>query len=342
MKENSGKNEGTVDGVERASFDSNNGKAPRKHRCYMCRNENVSIIRNKLRHNINRNVIKCNSCEVVYLEPREDDLRNYYREAYKTRYSGVIGGSLSSKENFRLSLPLQQGRINEIKHLISPATVALDIGCSAGFFLYALKDYVHDCIGIEYNEEDAQFVERELGIKIYREPIEHTDVPHESFDLITLFQVLEHIEDPLGFLKTVSKYLKPDGYICIEVPNIGDALISIYHVESYADFWFREPHVFYFSPRTLLMLLEKSGFTGIVKTTQNYSILNHMNWIMKGEPQPDFSVGKGEPKLLDGDTVDNGIAAELNLWIQRMDKEYKEFLTKHGLGENVLYIGQKN
>ncbi|MBL7074374.1 class I SAM-dependent methyltransferase [candidate division KSB1 bacterium] len=309
--------------------------------CYLCGNRGMELIRERLRHNIKRDVLRCKSCGIVYLEPKDDDLEDYYRKDYTKTYTGVIGGRLSSKEHFDMSLPFQQARVNEIKHILSPTMTALDIGCSAGFFLYTLKDYIGDCVGIEFNRDDAYFVEHELNIKVYQDSLEHTGIPFESFDLITAFQVLEHIEDPLNFLATVMKYLKPDGYLCIEVPNIRDPLISIYNIQSYTDFWFREPHIFYYSEETLSMTLERAGFIGNTKTIQNYSFLNHMNWICKNEPQKDFRMGMSKPKLVTSESADETISNELNVWIEKVDEEYKEILTKHGFGENILYIGQK-
>lgn len=311
-------------------------------KCYLCSQNDLKIIRTKLRHDISRNVLKCQACGIVYLEPKGSDLKEYYQQDYRKLYAPVIGKESSSAEIFNIYFPYQKARINEIKHILNPMMKALDVGCSAGHFLYALKEHVQECVGIEFNKKDAEFVNQKLGIKTYTEPIQNTDIPLEYFDLITAYQVLEHIDDPVGFLTTVYKYLKPDGVLCVEVPNIQDTLISVYNNEPYADFWFREPHIFYFSPKTLSTILEHSGFSGTIKTVQTYNFLNHLNWILTGKPQNDADTGISQPRLVnDVNTVNPAIKKEFNIWIQKVDEEYKRLLNKHDLGESILFIGKK-
>lgn len=310
--------------------------------CYLCEKPNLKIIRTKLRHDIKRNVLQCQHCGIVYLEPKKEDLAEFYKKDYRKLYTPVIGKVLNSKESFDIYLPFQQARLDLIKEKLNPGMKALDIGCSSGHFLYTLKPYVKEVIGIEFNREDADFVERVLGIKVYTNSIENTDIPLEYFDLITAFQVLEHIDKPLEFLKTISKYLKPGGLLYIEIPNINDALISLYNLESYQDFWFREPHIFYYSPQTLSLLLKRAGFRGRVNTIQSYNFLNHMNWMLAGIPQKSIDIGMSEPVLVSNNSLtDNEIKNTLNTFIQRVDKEYKMILEKYNLGNTIVFIGKK-
>ena len=65
----------------------------------------------------------------------------------------------------------------------------------------------------------------------------------KKFDIIFLFHVLEHIQNPKNFLLEIKKHLKDSGTIYLEVPNIDDALYSIYNLKSYKEFYFRLPHV---------------------------------------------------------------------------------------------------
>lgn len=310
--------------------------------CYLCEKPNLKIIRTKLRHDIKRNVLQCQHCGIVYLEPKKEDLAEFYKKDYRKLYTPVIGEVLNSKESFDIYLPFQQARLDLIKEKLNLEMKALDIGCSSGHFLYTLKPYVKEVIGIEFNREDADFVERVLGIKVYTSSIENTDIPLEYFDLITAFQVLEHIDKPLEFLKTISKYLKPGGLLYIEIPNINDALISLYNLECYQDFWFREPHIFYYSPETLSLLLGKAGFRGCVKTIQAYNFMNHINWMLAGIPQKSIDIGMSEPVLVSNNSLtDNEIKNTLNTFIQRVDKEYKAILEKYSMGNFIVFVGNK-
>ena len=329
---------GTND-LEKMELNVNGASALMK--CYLCGRDNLGVIRTKLRYDVFRDVLRCQDCGITYLKPKDVDMKNYYNQNYRKLYTPIIGKTLSAREIFNFYLPYQQERIDEIKHILNPKMKVLDIGCSTGHFLYAMRDYVQECIGIEFNREDARFTNEELGIKTYTEPIQDTDIPLEYFDLVTVSQVLEHIDDPIGFLTTIYNYMKPDGFLYIEVPNIRDALIFVYNIESYADFWFREPHVFYFSPETLSMVLERSGFSGATKTVQGYNFINHINWILTGNPQESVDNGMSKPMLINSESVNPIIRTEFNNWIQEVDKEYKQLLNKHNLGENIIFIGKK-
>jgi len=309
--------------------------------CYLCGKSKLKIIREKLRYDIKRNVLQCQNCGIVYLEPKAENLENFYKEDYRKLYTPVIGKILESKQIFNIYLPFQQSKVDLIKDKLNLQMKALDIGCSTGHFLYTLRPYVKEVIGIEFNKENAEFVNKVLGIKVYTESVENTNIPLEHFDLITAFQVLEHIDEPLEFLRTISKYLKPDGSLFLEVPNIDDALMSLYGIESYGDFWFREPHIFNYSPKTLSLLLEKAGFGGEISTLQTYNLLNHINWILTGKPQGSVDIGTSVPSLITAGSVDAEIKSDLNSFIRKCDQEYRTILRKYNRGNSVVFIGRK-
>jgi len=195
--------------------------------------------------------------------------------------------------------------------------------------------------GLEFNLNDARFVREELGFEVYTEPIEKTPLPEAHFDVITAYDVLEHVDDPVSFLTALRKYLKPEGHICIQVPNIQDVLLSVYDIPAFGDFWFREVHLFNYSPKTLNMMLEKCGFKGTVQSVENYNILNHLNWLFTGEPQASMEVGMSQPVLVQNPDKKSAAADELNEWVIKIDAEYKALLNRHSLGDSILFIGTK-
>ena len=308
--------------------------------CYLCGASDPALVRDRLRHGIRRNVLSCKACGLVFLEPVDQDLRAYYEGEYRKLYSPVVGRKLSSREIFEMNLPHQQSRVDRIAHLLRPDTRVLDVGCSAGFFLHTLRPHVGECVGIEFNAEDAAFVSDELGIPAYTTPVEETDLDEGSFDLITAFHVVEHLEDPRAVLTTLRRYLKPGGHVVFEVPNVDDALLSVYRVEPYADFWYREPHLFNFSPRTFTELMRQSGYAGETFTIQRYSLVNHLNWILTGGPQASFRAGTETPRLAAEAGVDEDVAGEIDAFFARINEEYKSLLNRHGRGDCVVFIGQ--
>ena len=93
-------------------------------------------------------------------------------------------------------------------------------------FLHSLKGRVKQRVGLDISREYSNFAKKKCNIKVYTEPIEKAKIREAPFDLITCIQVLEHIENPLLFLKSIRKNLKPGGYLYIDVPNRPAALVS--------------------------------------------------------------------------------------------------------------------
>ncbi|MBX9977180.1 MAG: methyltransferase domain-containing protein, partial [Alphaproteobacteria bacterium] len=110
------------------------------------------------------------------------------------------------------------------------------------------------------------------------------DIKDEKFDLIVMFHVLEHLLDPVAFLKNVSCYLKEKGSIIVEVPNVDDALVSFYNINEFKDFYFCTAHVSYFSMKTLGNCLMESGLKGDIFPVQRYNLNNHLHWLMHKKP----------------------------------------------------------
>jgi len=309
--------------------------------CYFCGGKNLKVIRKRLRYNIRRDVLSCRKCGLVYLRPQKANFKEYYDKDYRKLYTPVIGKALSSKEIFETYLPSQKERIQKIRHILNPKMRVLDIGCSTGHFLYAIKKYVHECVGVELNSKNAEFARKKAGIKVYTEPVEKINFPKNYFDLICNFDTIEHVEDPVGFLKVINGLLKPGGHLFIETPNLDDSLISTYKIEPYCGFWFKEPHPFYFSPKTLGLFLKKTGFRGEIDTFQKYNLVNQINWIINKVPQSNFDISAGKPILLGDASANKRIKSDLNGWIQKADREYKTILEKHNIGDTIIFLGKK-
>lgn len=311
-------------------------------KCYLCGSNKLEIIHDHLRHGIKRNVLLCLSCGLNYLEPLDKDLQDYYAEKYRKEHSPKASEPVDSQTLFDIYLPFQAERVERLRPYIPDQNaVVLDVGCSAGHFLYAIKPFVGEVVGIEYNHANARFGRERLGFRIYMTPIEETNLPEGYFDLITVFHTLEHVADPLAFLKTIRRYLKPSGSLYVEVPNVDDALLSVYKIEPYPDFWYREPHLFNFSPSTLELLMAKAGFEGDILPVQRYGFVNHMHWILTGKPQSSAEIAMSTPLLVQDESVPASTRKRLNEWIKRVDAEYRSILKECGVSESIGFIAHQ-
>ena len=308
--------------------------------CYLCHAPSLEVIREKVRHDLRRNVLECGSCGLVYLEPNDESLEDYYAEDYRKKHSPVVGKALGSREIFETYRPYQPRRVERLRPFLAPDVRLLDVGSSAGHFLHAVQNEVGECVGVELNREEALFANEELGIHTVSEPLARCNLPRSSFDLITAFHVMEHVADPVGFARTIREFLAPGGHVYIEVPNIDDALLSLYSVDAYADFWYRAPHLFNFSADTLTRVMREAGFEGEVSSLQRYSVLNHFHWLTTGEPQDSIHDGMASARFFEPNDVSSPAQRDLNEWIRQADAAYRTLLVKHGHGDSIAFVGR--
>ena len=307
-------------------------------KCPVCQSKEFSIIRNKLRYNIKCNVLECKNCSHIFLDNKKD-LDNFYKsKEYRKSYGPNLKKEASLNVFFETYYPFQEFYIKEIDKIMNQDMSVLDVGCSTGHFLHALKGKVKQRIGLEISPEYANFARERCDIKVYTESIEKAQIKEAPFDFITCIQVLEHIQNPLLFLKAIGKNLKPGGYLYIDVPNINDVMLKYSKFKEYEDFYYHEPHISYFSIKSLKHLLKNAGFYGDVKTSQKYTIVNHLSWILTKEPQNNYQDTIKQHKFF---KPTDYIGKELNNFISQVDDNYKKLLIKHDIGDSLVFIGQK-
>lgn len=204
-------------------------------------------------------ILQCQGCGLTFLGQRvtaplvyEGDYFNISRSkgqalgyydylADKQIYDAYFTAKLDMLESF-----LKAGRI-------------LDIGCAFGFFLALAKGRGWGVYGIEPSVKAAKFAKENYGLNIFNGPVEKAKFKKDFFDVITLFQTLEHLADPALVLKKVCRWLKREGLVVIATPNQNSYLARVmgnYWVEYKPD-----EHNFYFTPETLTKLLLKTDFT---------------------------------------------------------------------------------
>ena len=207
------------------------------------------------------------------MSPEEE--REFYDNQYRSNYEDQ-----NPEDLWKESLPEARKRVARFLNLFGKDTRILEIGCASGFFLYEIRPYVKSVTGVELTTQYIQYAISK-GLNIC-ESLE--EIPVESCDLIFMFHVLEHIHDPIEFLKEVKKKLSPGGKVIIEVPNVDDILVSTYKIKKHLDFYWEIAHNYYFSKETLGKVLEKAGYRYEMYPLQRYDLSNHMHWMLKGKP----------------------------------------------------------
>ena len=279
--------------------------------------ENSHLHRTGVRNSPKTKVWQCEYCNIQFIEPHFDNLSTYYREEYRKQHESVIATPQTAMQRYESQRATTQHAARSIKELVPDGGSVLDIGCSAGGLLSHLED-AYELYGAEWNPEDAQFV-REAGY-----PCEEGELseiyPGKRFTLITAVQVLEHQPDPVQFLKDIKEKLIGGGYLYMEMPNIDDALLQMYDIPTYKDFWYRQPHITYWNAYTLASLLTTLGFESRIDFKQRYGLANHMHWLHTGMPMDNMVDAQKMLKPVASDRL-NGAALN-RIWTS-LDQQYR-------------------
>lgn len=158
----------------------------------------------------------------------------------------------------------------------------LDVGCGTGSFIMGVSEISRSVSGIEPNAVLRNRL-ASMGYDIRRDVSELTE--DETFDVITLNHVFEHLVEPLETMKALLNHLDKNGLVIIEVPHSRDFLLNTLDLESFKSFTFWSEHLILHTEGSLRTFLLKSGFSSVTITGyQRYPISNHFYWIMKGKP----------------------------------------------------------
>lgn len=195
-------------------------------------------------------------CGMQFLHPQPTDgeLKEIYRSDYY-RGLGIAaesgqGPEAMKKETFRRQFRLLAGGRE-------PGTV-LDVGCATGFFLEVAAEAGWEPYGVELSSFAASVARECFGERVVNGTLEEAGYPDAFFDAVTLFDLIEHVRDPRGFLAEVRRVLRPEGRLLLVTPDLSS--LSARLMGRRWSHYHRE-HLHYFSQATLARLLAETGFT---------------------------------------------------------------------------------
>lgn len=245
----------------------------------LCGAESSSVLQTGVRHDREAEVRECSACGLVSQAPMPSDgeLANYYSSVYRTDY-----GDPPAADRYRGDVDEARARVHRMLGVLRPEASVLEIGAGSGAFLKAVEPYVARVVGVEPDSESRSWAARELGVDVKADVAEAGAAG--PFDVISLFHVVEHLRDPVAYLNGLREMLTPQGRLVVEVPNVDDALVSVYDIPAYREFYFQKAHLYYFSKKTLEAVLAKAGFSSDVIGIQRYDLSNHLRWMLTREP----------------------------------------------------------
>lgn len=222
-------------------------------------------------------VLQCENCSLVFVYPHfnvkdlgEHYNDNYYKEwliAQKEGRSRMWRQRLSKLERFH-----NRGRL-------------LDVGCGEGTFLQLAQKNGWQVSGTEISSYAARYAADILKVDVFCGELPDARHLENSFDVVTMWHVLEHVTDPHSYLTEIHRILKPNGLLLLAVPNLNNLVMQIvYRIFKQRKLKLfskdeKEVHLYHFSWKTLNSYLEKTGFD-CLRISPDFGIIDYTKKIV--------------------------------------------------------------
>jgi SAM-dependent methyltransferase len=198
---------------------------------------------------------RCAACELIFIDPIPGprELAAFYEANF---FAGGEAGYRNYEREQAWRRKNYQRDIRVIESLAKPGRV-LDVGCATGHFLEALPE-AWDKYGVEVSAYAGEEARRRFGDRIQIAPLQEARYDDASFDLVTLWETVNHMLDPVGDLRAVHRLLRPGGLMAISVGDVASGLARLT-----GKFWYHVTppvHLWYFTPRTMEFLFRTIGF----------------------------------------------------------------------------------
>lgn len=202
-------------------------------------------------------LVRCSKCTCVWqpAPPAPEEMGAHYTEDY---HNAIMR---AGESNTSARWKLQHDSIARFKQ----GGRILDIGCSSGAFLSTMDKGKWELYGTELSRETAELARKNTGATIFTGEASEAPYPADSFDVITSFDLLEHVYDPRPFLSRVLEWLKPGGIYCLNLPNIDS-----WESRLFGSYWYgleMPRHITHFSPTSLSHVMKSLGFEQAVLVT---------------------------------------------------------------------------
>ncbi len=217
-----------------------------KHKnCFVCGGKELKKLG---KYYIKHELVKCKSCGFVFNEniPSLDELNKHY-----SHYSYGSEGYLSP-----ITIKSYNSLLDEFEKYRKVGRI-LDVGCGRGWFLVEARKRGWEVYGTEYSEKAVELC-KSAGIKMFQGELDVNNFDGIEFDVITSFEVIEHINNPNEDLQKIHSLLRKEGLFYCTTPNF-NSLMRYYLKEDYNVIGYPE-HLSYYTKKTLNNVLVKNGF----------------------------------------------------------------------------------
>lgn len=207
---------------------------------------------------------RCSSCKLVSTLPLPTNKvikAHYLRKFLNGNYSLLLKYDKEYRNVYKDFIKILTNIVADQNQKPSNMSV-LDIGCFTGTFLVMLKKLGYKVTGLELQDEAVEIAKKRLPKRIFSSDIMTDKIPGESFDIVSLLGLIEHVKDPTKLLKKCSKLMKPGSLMLIQTPNSSSLPAKV--LKKYWPPFAPVEHIHLFSRESLELLLEKNGFEIVV------------------------------------------------------------------------------
>jgi SAM-dependent methyltransferase len=205
-------------------------------------------------------LIKCRECGLVITQdhPDEKDAGRYYESVNYVSHNDKAGGISAAVYRIAREFMLKRKYRMICRAAGMDRGKLLDIGSGTGHFLAMMKKNGWSVTGIEVNEKAREYSKENFGLDV-KTGLDNSVIESGPFDVITLWHVLEHFQNPFSYMNEISKLLKKEGILVIALPN-SQSSDALYYGEFWAA-WDVPRHLWHFTPDVFKRFAQNYGYT---------------------------------------------------------------------------------
>jgi len=290
----------------------------KKIKCPLCfekKEHKFLFIKNGLRF------VRCRKCGFVFVNPRfkEEIILNGYKDKNLNKSNRVWKDVLLDKKQYDFNTKSYTFLLKKLRNIkLGEKEKILDIGCSIGHFMEVANNFGYITEGIEL-ESEAREIALDKNFVVYDKKLEDINFPEKSFDNVALLGLIEHLPNPVDFMKEVNKILPKGGAVLFNgIPNINSMVSMI--LRDRARMFNGRNHLGYYNINTLKYLLDKTGFTLKYFNTYVSGVDSLINYFQFMEPFDKLDTNFINKKLLKKILKNEKI---LNNFLEEFDLGYK-------------------
>lgn len=262
-------------------------------------------------------VFQCKDCDVIWHENKIDDVKKYYETE---EYRKELEGSSEEEKFYELHDKETLDKLNYTGTTIFRNKVVADIGCGCGAFLDYVSGVAREVVAVEPSLKYRNIMSRK-GFSTYSYADEAKKLYANKIDVITSFDVIEHVQSPESFIKDVYDLLTAGGKAIIGTPTDAPIMRSLLGKDYEKKLLFSTQHLWILSEKNLRITSEKCGFKNIdIKYYQRYGIDNMLGWLKDKEPKSEIKqkfITETLNNVWKAQLVDNGLADYIVLYLEK-------------------------